>query len=399
MSLPNATPVAVDQTGGNAVAVTEDTLKTITLTATDADDDNLTFTIVDAPTNGTLGTIATPDCTTTANTCTATVDYTPAPNENNPDDFTFKANDGQVDSNTATVEINITAVNDAPSFTTGGERDRERGLGRLQRRLGDLDQRRARRRVRPDRDASPSSNDNNALFSVQPAVSPTGTLTFTPAANAFGIGDGLGLPQRQRRHRQRRRRHQPDADVHDHRHRASTTPRASRRAPTRRVLEDAGAQTVTGWATAISAGPTRAAQTVTFAVTDDNNALFSARRDRLERHAHLHAGGRTPTARRPSPSPLTDDGGTANGGDDTSHDQTFTITVTARQRRARASPKGERPDPARGCGRAVGVAAGRRRSRTGAGRTSPAQTVSFNVTNDNNAAFLGRARGRRRPGR
>jgi hypothetical protein len=30
------------------------------------------------------------------------------------------------------------------------------------------------------------TNDNNALFSVQPAISDIGTLTFTPAANAFG---------------------------------------------------------------------------------------------------------------------------------------------------------------------------------------------------------------------
>src|SRR5690606_25289016 len=30
------------------------------------------------------------------------------------------------------------------------------------------------------------SNDNAALFSIQPAVSTTGTLTFTPAPDAFG---------------------------------------------------------------------------------------------------------------------------------------------------------------------------------------------------------------------
>ena len=30
------------------------------------------------------------------------------------------------------------------------------------------------------------SNNNNALFSAQPAVSLTGTLTYTPAANANG---------------------------------------------------------------------------------------------------------------------------------------------------------------------------------------------------------------------
>src|SRR5207302_651793 len=30
------------------------------------------------------------------------------------------------------------------------------------------------------------TNDNNALFSAQPAISPSGVLTFTPAANANG---------------------------------------------------------------------------------------------------------------------------------------------------------------------------------------------------------------------
>ena len=30
------------------------------------------------------------------------------------------------------------------------------------------------------------TNDNNALFSVQPAIASNGTLTFTPAPNAFG---------------------------------------------------------------------------------------------------------------------------------------------------------------------------------------------------------------------
>ena len=42
------------------------------------------------------------------------------------------------------------------------------------------------------------------------------------------------------------------------------------------VLEDAGAQSVTGWATGISAGPAdEAAQALTFSVSNDNNALFS----------------------------------------------------------------------------------------------------------------------------
>ena len=31
------------------------------------------------------------------------------------------------------------------------------------------------------------TNNNNALFSVQPGVSPDGTLAYTPAANAYGV--------------------------------------------------------------------------------------------------------------------------------------------------------------------------------------------------------------------
>ena len=40
--------------------------------------------------------------------------YTPAANYNGPDSFTFKANEGTVDSNVATVTITVTPVNDAP---------------------------------------------------------------------------------------------------------------------------------------------------------------------------------------------------------------------------------------------------------------------------------------------
>src|SRR5206468_405082 len=49
--------------------------------------------------------------------------YVPAANYNGTDSFTYKANDGQADSGSATVSITITGVNDAPlalndSYTT-----------------------------------------------------------------------------------------------------------------------------------------------------------------------------------------------------------------------------------------------------------------------------------------
>ena len=94
----NDAPVAVAQ----SVTTNEDTAKAITLAATDADGNTLTYTVTGAPAHGAL--------TGTAPNLT----YTPTANYNGSDSFTFKANDGIVDSTSATISITITAVNDAP---------------------------------------------------------------------------------------------------------------------------------------------------------------------------------------------------------------------------------------------------------------------------------------------
>src|SRR5207247_664567 len=88
----NDAPVASDQ----AVTTDEDTAKAITLSATDTEASSLTYAIVASPTHGSL--------TGTA----PNVTYTPAANYNGSDSFTFKVNDGTVDSNVATVNINVT---------------------------------------------------------------------------------------------------------------------------------------------------------------------------------------------------------------------------------------------------------------------------------------------------
>src|SRR5206468_4327820 len=94
----NDAPVANAQ----AVTTPEDTAKAITLTASDVDGDTFTYTVVIGPTHGTLSGTA------------PTLTYTPAGNYNGADSFTFKANDGTVDSAPATISITITPVNDAP---------------------------------------------------------------------------------------------------------------------------------------------------------------------------------------------------------------------------------------------------------------------------------------------
>ena len=93
----NTAPVATNGT----LAVTQDTLATGTLQATDADSNPLTYSIV---ANGSKGTAVVTNASTGAYT------YTPNAGATGADSFTFKANDGTVDSNTATVNVTIAAT-------------------------------------------------------------------------------------------------------------------------------------------------------------------------------------------------------------------------------------------------------------------------------------------------
>jgi hypothetical protein len=144
-SSENNAPTADPQ----SVTTAEDTPKVITLTGSDPDTgDTLTFSIVDQPQHGTLSAITPSTAKQTANarklkqkqnqkkvkvkavpgsapvpdkktlaaivqaTISNNVTYTPDHNYNGPDSFTFKVNDGTVDSAKATVTINVTPVAD-----------------------------------------------------------------------------------------------------------------------------------------------------------------------------------------------------------------------------------------------------------------------------------------------
>jgi hypothetical protein len=101
VSAVNDVPLASNQ----SVSTNEDTAKAIVLTATDADGNLLTYTIVTGPAKGTLG--GTPP----------NLIYTPQANYSGADSLTFKANDGIVDSNVATVSITVNAANDLPNVS------------------------------------------------------------------------------------------------------------------------------------------------------------------------------------------------------------------------------------------------------------------------------------------
>ena len=95
----NDKPVAIAQSN---VVATEQTLLAITLNGTDPDGDVLTYTIVDIPTNGTAVLLG------------SKLSYTSNSDTAISDSFTFKVNDGKLDSDKATVSIVITPINDSP---------------------------------------------------------------------------------------------------------------------------------------------------------------------------------------------------------------------------------------------------------------------------------------------
>ena len=87
----NDAPIALDIT----TSTNEDTSVDVTLDGSDVDGDSLTYSIVSDVSNGTTSLSG------------FTVTYTPSANYNGNDTFTYKANDGTLDSNTASVTITV----------------------------------------------------------------------------------------------------------------------------------------------------------------------------------------------------------------------------------------------------------------------------------------------------
>ncbi|MDJ0960174.1 MAG: Ig-like domain-containing protein [Acidimicrobiia bacterium] len=254
-------------------------------------------------------------------------DYTPLADFNGIDTFTYRAYDGTLFSGTATVTITVTAVNDEPGFTTGGDvtvlEDSGAYLGGWASGLtaGPADE------AGQALTFSVTNNTNPGLFAAGPVVTSGGTLSFTPAADQFGSADIT-------------------VDLSDDGGVANGGDDTS--APVVftitvdpvndepgfttggdvTVLEDSGPYLAL-WASGISTGPANeVTQNLTFNVTNNTNpGLFAVT-------PAVTPGGTltfTPAANANGSADITlelsDDGGTANGGDDTSPPVVFTITV------------------------------------------------------------------------
>ncbi len=153
------------------------------------------------------------------------------------------------------------------------------------------------------------------------------------------------------------------------------------------VLEDAGVQTVNGWATTIDDGDLGSVQNLTFQVTNNTNpGLFSAGPAVDATTGNLTY---TPVANANGNATITlvlkDDGGTASGGVDTSPAQIFVITVT---------PVNDAPSFTKGPDQTVLENAGAQTVNpwaTGisAGPTDEAgQTLTFNLTGNTNPSLF-----------
>lgn len=344
----------------------------------DPDMDPITANLVTGPTNAQAFTL----------NADGSFDYTPNADFNGIDTFTYVANDGFIDSDLATATITVTPVNDVPSFTVPADTTVLEDAG-AQTMAGFAT---AISAGPPDEAGQTltfniTNNDNGALFDVAPALASDGTLSFTAADDANGTANIT-------------------VELMDDGGTANggvdtTAPQtfaiivtAVNDAPTitiagdADVLEDAGAQSLAGFATDILAGPPdEVAQTLTLAITDnDNPGLFSAAPDLALDGTLTFTAADDANGTANITIELTDDGGTADGGVDTSGPITFAINVTAVNDEPEFTLTG---DPATiledagaqaVAGFATGISAGPADENT--------QILTFNVTGNTNPALF-----------
>ena len=364
----NAAPVITQGETASMTFLEDGAAQDITFSATDADADDLSWSISANASRGVLSLVG------------SKITYTPNENENGSDSFVVSVSDGIV-SDSVTVNVTITDVNDIPSFTKGAEQSVLEDCGAQTVNAWATSISKGADNESGQTITFTVSNNNNGLFSAQPAVSATGVLTYTPAANANGSatvtvslkdsGDGTNTSASQT---------------------FTITVAAVNDAPSFTkgadvtVNEDSGDYSnAAAWATALSNGPSdESGEALDFIVTNSNNSLFSIQpvinsNGFLSFTPAVNANGSATVTVK-----LHDDGGTANEGVDTSAVQTFTITVNPIND-APSFTKGVDQSVLEDCG-AQTVNAWATSISKGADNES-AQTLTFTVSNDNSGLF------------
>jgi CshA-type fibril repeat protein len=159
-------------------------------------------------------------------------------------------------------------------------------------------------------------------WSITDAVNNPGEVTFTPAANYFGtatinytVEDLDGNVSNQ-------------ATITITVNSVNDAPSFAKGA-NQSVCKNDAAQSISGWATAISAGPSNeSTQNVSFVVSNNLNSLFSVQPAISSTGILTYTLANNQTGTATVTVQIQDDGGTANGGVDISVSQTFTILVS-----------------------------------------------------------------------
>src|SRR5207237_490812 len=163
------------------------------------------------------------------------------------------------------------------------------------------------------------TNNNPGLFASQPLISPDGTLLFTPAADSNGVAavtvrlqDDGGTTNGGRDTSLAQTFNITIAPVND--------PPSFIKGPDLTVLEDSGPQVVPQWATGLRAGPLdESAQTLTFIVRSISNPGLFAPQPAITADGTLtFTPGPNANGAASITIVLQDNGGTSNGGSDTS---------------------------------------------------------------------------------
>jgi len=314
--------------------------------------------------------------------------YTPAANGNGTPytTFTFMVSDGILNSTAKTMTVNVTPVNDPPSFAKGADQtvNEDAGAGSAI----SVANWATSIAAGPTADESAQtvnfivSNDNATLFSVAPAIDASGKLTYTLATDANGtanvsvqlhdnggtVNGGVDISAAQSFKI-------IVSAVNDH-------PMFALQGNLT-IPEDAPLQIVSGFASGISGGPSNESQTTHFTVTTDKNAWFST-------PVTIDDAGKLQFKTAPDSNgivtvivTLKDVDGVANGGVD-SLQKTFTITIT---------PVNDPPSFTKGSDVTVPEDAGAKTITNWAAAilkgpaNESAQTVGFRVTAANTSLF------------
>jgi hypothetical protein len=155
--------------------VNENSSVAVTLAGSVRGGASLTYTVLASPTNGLLSGTA------------PNLSYTPNAFYFGADHFTYKSNDGTLDSATADVTISVKHLNQAPSFTDGPNLTISRSLPKQT-----FSSWATNIKAGPPNESSQTvsfivTNNFNSLFLTQPAITAAGTLTFQSKAGSNGV--------------------------------------------------------------------------------------------------------------------------------------------------------------------------------------------------------------------